>query len=84
LRVERGLETEKKKIDRAGALTLFWLDRIKLLKKDETTGPTLILDGVYLSLCIELAFNGTKELLVAVLGIAYVAGSLLVQTKKPH
>ncbi len=54
------------------------------MKKDETTGPTLILDGVYLSLCIELAFNGTKELLVAVLGIAYVAGSLLVETKKPY
>jgi hypothetical protein len=37
----------------------------------------LILDAIYLSLCIELAFNGTRELLVAVLGIAFLGGQLL-------
>lgn len=41
--------------------------------------PTLLLDGIYLSLCIELAYDGSRELLVAVLGIAYVAGSLLAR-----
>ena len=40
-------------------------------------GATVLLDSLYLSLCTELAFDGTRELLVAVLGIAYVGGSLL-------
>ena len=38
---------------------------------------TLILDSLYLSLCIELSFDGSREVLVAVLGVAYVAGELL-------
>jgi hypothetical protein len=40
---------------------------------------TVLLDSLYLSLCIELAFDGTRELLVAVLGVAYVGGSLLAR-----
>lgn len=39
----------------------------------------MLMDGIYLSLCVELAYDGTRELLVAVLGIAYVGGELLVE-----
>ncbi len=38
---------------------------------------SLLLDSLFLSLCIELAFDGTRELLVAVLGVAYLGGQLL-------
>lgn len=37
------------------------------------------MDALYLSLCIELAFDGSREVLVAVLGVAYVAGGLLAR-----
>jgi hypothetical protein len=53
--------------------------RTKLLKDCKTLQPSLLLDALYLSLCIELAYDGTKELLVAVLGIACLGGQLLVQ-----
>jgi hypothetical protein len=43
-------------------------------------GPaTLVLDSLYLSLSIELGFDGTYELLVGILGVAYVAGGLLAR-----
>ena len=48
-----------------------------LLARQRTHGLSLMLDAVYLSLCIELAFNGTRELLVAVLGAAFIGGQLL-------
>lgn len=48
-----------------------------MLLPDQKHRPTLLLDGIYLSLCVELAYDGTRELLVAVLGIAYVGGELL-------
>jgi hypothetical protein len=48
-----------------------------LLARQRTHGASVLLDAIYLSLCIELAFNGTRELLVAVLGAAFVAGQLL-------
>jgi hypothetical protein len=38
---------------------------------------SLLVDSLFLSLCIELAYDGTRELLVAVLGIAYLGGLLL-------
>jgi len=38
---------------------------------------SLLLDSLYLSLCIELAFDGTRELLIGVLGVAYLGGVLL-------
>ena len=44
---------------------------------DAGCSATLILDSLYLSLCIELSFDGSREVLVAVLGVAYVAGDLL-------
>lgn len=53
--------------------------RTKLLTKNKVHNPTLLLDGIYLSLCIELAYDGSREMLVAVLGIAFVAGSLLAR-----
>lgn len=40
---------------------------------------SLLLDSLYLSLCIELAFDGTRELLVGVLGVSYLGGLLLVR-----
>lgn len=40
---------------------------------------TLLLDSLFLSLCIELAFDGTRELLVGVLGVAYLGGVLLAR-----
>ena len=51
--------------------------RTKLLEGHLARRPSLILDAIYLSLCIELAFNGTRELLVAVLGIAFLGVQLL-------
>lgn len=48
-----------------------------LLARQRTHGLSVMLDSVYLSLCVELAFNGTREALVAVLGAAFVAGQLL-------
>ena len=58
--------------------------RTKLLlasnsKSNYNQNPSLILDSIYLSLCIELAYDGTRELLVAVLGIAYLGGQLLTR-----
>ena len=41
-------------------------------------GLSLVMDSLYLSLCIELAFNGSRELVVGVLGVAFVAARLLV------
>lgn len=35
------------------------------------------MDSLYLSLCIELGFNGTYELLTGILGVSYIAGFLL-------
>lgn len=59
----------------------FCLCRAKLLLANwhgDTGGSsTLVLDSLYLSLCIELAFDGSREVLVAVLGVAYVAGGIL-------
>ena len=56
----------------------FCCSRCKLLKKTyRVDRPSLLLDALYLSLCIELAFDGTKELLVAVLGIAFLGAQLL-------
>ena len=46
-------------------------------KNNNHHSPSLILDSLYLSLCIELAYDGTRELLVAVLGIAFLGGQLL-------
>ena len=40
---------------------------------------TLVLDSLYLSLCIELAFDGSREILIAIFGVAYVAGGLLAR-----
>ena len=54
--------------------------RTKVLQKCSRHQATLLLDGIYLSLCVELAYDGTRELLVAVLGIAYVGGELLAGT----
>lgn len=38
---------------------------------------TLVMDSIYLSLCIELGFDGTYELLTGILGVSYIAGALL-------
>ena len=40
-------------------------------------GASLVLDAMYLALCVELAFNGTREAAVAVAGVAFVAARLL-------
>ena len=45
----------------------------------ENHGASLVLDSLYLSLCIELAFDGTREMLVGVLGVAFMAGQLLAR-----
>lgn len=55
--------------------------RNKLLQNTSSCNPTLLLDSLFLSLCIELAFNGTRELLVGVLGIAYLGGVLLTRNR---
>ena len=51
--------------------------RTKIFKSNQYQNLTLLLDGLYLSLCVELSFDGTRELLVGVLGIAYLGGKLL-------
>jgi hypothetical protein len=40
----------------------------------------LVIDSLYLSLCTELAFSGTRELVVAVLGVAFLAAKTLTET----
>ena len=45
----------------------------------ENHGASLVFDSLYLSLCIELAFDGTREMLVGVLGVAFMAGQLLAR-----
>jgi hypothetical protein len=45
-------------------------------------GLSLVLDALYLSLCVELAFDGTREALVAVAGVAFVAARLLALQAK--
>jgi len=55
--------------------------RTKLLQSGDKFNPTLLLDAIYLSLCIELAYDGTRELLVAVIGIAFVAGTVIVRSR---
>lgn len=55
--------------------------RTKLLQSGDKINPTLLLDAIYLSLCIELAYDGTRELLVAVIGIAFVAGTVIVRSR---
>jgi hypothetical protein len=54
------------------------MSRTKLFETQNQHNPSLILDALYLSVCIELAYDGTRELLVAVLGIAYLGGRLLM------
>jgi hypothetical protein len=49
----------------------------KMLMRQYRHGWTLVLDSLYLSLCIELAFDGSRELLVGVIGVAFMAGQLL-------
>jgi hypothetical protein len=49
----------------------------KLLVHQHQSHASLLLDSLYLSLCIELAFDGTRELLVGVIGVAFMAGQLL-------
>ena len=54
---------------------------VKLMQP--TRGPTfrslaLTLDALYLSLCVELAFNGPDELVIAVFGVAYLCARLAV------
>ena len=82
MKVKRGRERararEKKTRTSTGSENMF-SGRTKLLKDCKTLQPSLLLDALYLSLCIELAYDGTKELLVAVLGIACLGGQLLVQ-----
>jgi len=52
--------------------------RTKLLSlTDGRQNLTVLVDGLYVALCVELAYDGTREMLVAVLGIAFLAGSLL-------
>lgn len=53
----------------------------KLLLTDHTKrhSASIMLDSIFLSLCIEMAFHGTRELLAAVLGVAFVAGQLLAR-----
>ena len=38
---------------------------------------SLVMDSIYISLCVELGFDGTYELLTGILGVSYVAGALL-------
>lgn len=58
---------------------LFWHAKRGNVKEEEASwcSWTLILDSLYLSLCIELSFDGSREVLVAVLAVAYVAGEVL-------
>lgn len=45
---------------------------------DRLFSGTLVMDSIYVSLCIELGFNGSSyELLAGILGVSYIAGSLL-------
>ena len=48
-----------------------------MLRQTHAQNATALLDALYIALSIELAYDGTKEMLVAVLGIAFLAGSLL-------
>ena len=41
-------------------------------------GLSLVLDALYLSLCVELAFDGSREAVVAVAGVAFVAARVLI------
>jgi predicted histidine transporter YuiF (NhaC family) len=36
-----------------------------------------VIDSIYVSLCIELGFDSSYELLTGILGVAYVAGTLM-------
>ena len=38
---------------------------------------SLVIDSIYVSLCIELGFDSSYELLTGILGVAYVAGTLM-------
>lgn len=40
---------------------------------------SLLLDALFLSLCIELAYDGSREMLVGVLGVGYLGGVLLAR-----
>jgi hypothetical protein len=40
-------------------------------------GLSLVMDSLYLSLCVELAYSGARELMVAVNGVAFVAAQVL-------
>ena len=40
-------------------------------------GGGLVVDSLYLSLCVELAYSGTREAMVGVIGVAFVAARLL-------
>jgi hypothetical protein len=53
----------------------------KMLVRQHCHGASLVLDSLYLSLCIELAFDGTRELLVGVIGVAFMAGQLLANDR---
>ena len=74
-----GERSEKKKqANTCGLVSDRLGSRCKLLNKTYTVDrPSLLLDAIYLSLCVELAFDGTKELLVAVLGVAFIGAQLL-------
>ena len=62
---------------RADQIYFDFFGRTKLLDKRPVHRLSLLIDSLFLSLCIELAYDGTRELLVAVLGISYLGGLLL-------
>ena len=66
----------KKSAKEAWTNPCFIARRNKLMAKTDHS-MSLLLDSLYLSLCIELAFDGTRELLIGVLGVAYLGGILL-------
>jgi len=67
---------KKKSAKEAWTYSCFIARRNKLMAKTDHS-MSLLLDSLYLSLCIELAFDGTRELLIGVLGVAYLGGVLL-------
>jgi hypothetical protein len=69
-------EGKKKARTRPGLILAFIAHRNKLMAKTDHS-MSLLLDSLYLSLCIELAFDGTRELLIGVLGVAFLGGHLL-------
>lgn len=54
-------------------------NKLLLPRFDTELDATLLADSFFLAQSVELAYDGTKEMLVAVFGVAFLGGSLLTR-----